>query len=223
MNLFGNSLHWGISATLLVLCCSSVRAADPQDIVADSAVYALESILGQTNTLHAQVTQLVMDQDGRELQENQVELHMQKPARFSWAVTAPYEELMVTDGDTIWRFEPDLDQVTLQPFNEDLDRTPVMLLNSDAAGIAAAYEVSEAVMDNGNARFILQPRGAGSLFSRMSLTFAGADLLEMQFEDSLGQQTSLGFYDIERNQVLPASLFTFTPPEGVDIIDNTGE
>ncbi len=55
----------------------------------------------------------------------------------------------------------------------------------------------------------------------MSVTFNGAVLEEMQFEDSLGQQTSLTFHDVQRNQTLDATTFQYIPPAGVDIIDST--
>jgi outer membrane lipoprotein carrier protein len=190
----------------------------------EAAVLQLQSLLDQTQTLSAEVQQLLLDQDGRELQENQVLLLMQKPASFYWGITEPYEDLLVTDGDIIWHYEPDLGQVTIQPFDDDVNRTPVMLLNGDAASIAEAYEVSVAsVGDTQLQRFILIPRKPGSLFERLSLSFNGPVLEEMQFEDSLGQQTSLSFRDVQRNLPLDDTRFTFTPPAGVDIIDNTGE
>jgi len=236
MTLPGSARQYWLPATLVLALCPAVHAAEgpsgqgqsaqgqaAETTAPGSAVQSLEATLAQTRSMHALVTQLVMDQDGRELQENQVVMQMQKPASFSWEITEPYNELMVTDGYTIWRYEPDLDQVTIARFNNDLDRTPVMLLNGDAASIAAAYEVSEAVMDDGNLRFVLQPLGPGSLFERMSLTFTGTQLREMQFEDSLGQQTSLSFDAVEQNLPIGSEQFTFNPPAGVDIIDNTRE
>ncbi len=189
----------------------------------DVAVKQLAAILDTTTTLTAEVEQLLMDQDGRELQENRVELVMQKPASFYWAIREPYEELMVTDGAVIWRYEPDLEQVTIQTFDDDINETPVMLLNGNAESIAESYEVSATNMDSTRTRFILLPKKPGSLFERLSLTFKASELEEMQFEDSLGQQTSLAFKNVVRNQPVDSSKFHFTAPDGVDIIDNTGQ
>ena len=210
---------------LLIFPLANVMLA--QDFVAinanEAAVKQLAGILDTTTTLTAEVEQLVMDQDGRGLQENRVELIMQKPASFYWAIKEPYEELTVTDGSVIWRYEPDLEQVTIQDFNDDVNRTPVMLLNGNAESIAEAFEVSATTMDSTRTRFILLPKKPGNLFERLSLTFKGADLEEMQFEDSLGQQTSLSFRQVVRNQAVDSSKFHFTPPEGVEVIDNTQE
>ena len=185
-----------------------------------SAVAELVDLLDQTQTLSAEVDQLQLDQDGRELQETRALLLMQKPTSFHWAITQPYEELMVTDGQTIWRYEPDLEQVTIQPFDNDLERTPVMLLNGNAESITAAYDVSSTGLGEGLSRFILIPRNPDRLFERLSLTFDGPALQEMQFEDSLGQQTSLTFREVQRNVPLDPAQFSFRSPAGVDIFDN---
>lgn len=203
-----------------LFCIPSLAAAQQVVSQKEGAVKALENILSQTRTLSAEVDQLFMDQDGRELQETRALLLMEKPAKFRWEVMQPYEELMVTDGTTIWRYEPDLEQVTIQPFDDDVDRTPVMLLNGDAAAIADAYDVSSTNMGGDVVRFILIPRNPDRLFERLSVTFKGPVLDEMQFEDSLGQQTSMTFREVNRNVPLEPAMFTFTPPAGIDVIDN---
>jgi outer membrane lipoprotein carrier protein len=192
-----------------------------QVIAGHLAVEKLEAILKETTTLSAKVEQLLIDQEGRELQETTAQLYMTKPASFYWEILEPYQEVTVTNGEVIWRFEPDLDQVTIQLFNDELERTPVMLLNGSAESIAAAYDVESVQMDDGKlSRFILYPRHPGSLFERLSLTFDGLDLSEMQWETSLGQKTSLNFHAVLRNQAMATGQFSFTPPSGVEIIDN---
>jgi outer membrane lipoprotein carrier protein len=204
---------------LIALLCSAPLHAQQAVSQKDGAIAQLQGLLEQTQSLSAEAEQLIMDQDGRELQEARALLLMEKPARFRWAITQPYEQLSVTDGETMWLYEPDLGQVTIQTFEDDLDRTPVMLLNGDAADIADTYDVSSTDMGNDFTRFILMPRNTDRLFERMSLTFKGPVLEEMQFEDSLGQQTSLTFLNIERNISIDASQFSFTPPAGIDVID----
>lgn len=227
MKYFKRTVRNGLLGLAIFLTFPIVGLTLAQDFVAinanDAAVKQLVDILDTTTTLTSDVEQLVMDQDGRELQENRVELVMQKPASFYWAIKEPYEEATITDGTVIWRYEPDLEQVTIQDFNDDVNRTPVMLLNGNEKSIAESYEVSATNMDSTHTRFILLPRKPGNLFERLSLTFNGSTLEEMQFEDSLGQQTSLTFKQVVRNKEVDSSLFHFTPPDGVDVIDNTQE
>jgi outer membrane lipoprotein carrier protein len=214
-----------VSFSTLILIVFSVKNSAQEAVSQEAgAIAALEAILAQTQTLSAQVDQLLLDQDGRELQETRALLLMEKPSHFHWAITEPYEQLTVTDGATLWHYEPDLDQVTIDTFDDnEVDRVPAMLLNGDADTIRAAYDVSSTNMGGELVRFVLIPRNPDRLFERLSVTFRGAVLEEMQFEDSLGQQTSLGFHEVSRNVPLDASNFSFTPPDGIDVIDNRDE
>lgn len=212
---------------VFLLLFSVAVAAQDETSPAEQNLEAAENLsllLADMQTLSAEVNVLTLDQDGREIQESSSRLIMQKPDHFSWETIAPYPELMITDGNRIWRFEYDLEQITIEPFSDDISRTPVLLLNGNADDIAQTYFVAAAAMDSGSRqRFILTPRVPDSLFTRLSLTFANSLLEEMQFEDSLGQKTSLSFANLEINRVIDASVFTVELPDDMEIIDNTGE
>jgi len=195
----------------------------PSGLTADLEVaQRLSAILQDMHTLEAGVEQLTLDQNGREVQVFQARLKLSKPDHFSWQILSPYEELMTTNGEYIWRYEPDLEQVTIETFSNDLSRTPVLLLNGDAQAIADSYTISASDMGDGmRQRFILHPKAPDSLFERLSLTFAGTTLEEMQFEDSLGQKTSLSFSDMTMNAAIDEAAFIFSIPDGVEVMDNT--
>ncbi|MEX2367771.1 MAG: outer membrane lipoprotein chaperone LolA [Pseudohongiellaceae bacterium] len=210
----------GLSAlfsVVLLVSCVCARAQHE-----DTAVSQLIQVLQQTSTMQAQVEQLTLDQNGREIQEADATMVMRKPDHFFWHATAPYEELMTTNGELIWIYEPDLEQVSIQNFQSQVSRTPALLLSTDEAGLQESFHVSVSVLPNNNrTRFVLLPRDPGSLFETLSLTFFNAVLEEMQFEDSLGQKTSLSFRDVVLNEPVDDGLFTFTAPPGIDIIDST--
>ena len=209
-------------APLLALSCGLAGAQQSSGGSNLEAAGKLAAILRDTRTLSADVQQLTLDQDGREIQEFQARLVLSKPNHVYWEITSPYSEYLIADGERIWRFEPDLEQVTVEDFSEDLNRTPVLLLNGEADAIAESYTVSAADMDFGaRQRFILTPKTPDSLFERLSFTFNGKALEEMQFQDSLGQKTSLNFSELEMNAEIDPGIFVFDMPEGMEIIDNT--
>jgi len=193
----------------------------------EEAAAQLSAILEATRTLQADVEVLTLDQDGREIQESSARLVMQKPDHFYWEITSPYAELMLTNGQRIWRYEPDLEQVTVDYFDDDVSRTPVLLLNGNADDIASNYTISSSGMNDSTSRFLLFPKSTDSLFERLSLTFAGTALQEMQFEDSLGQKTSLTFIGLEANQDIDPETFVFDMDQAMnefdalEVIDNT--
>ena len=216
--------------TILFLACLllpgiSIHAQDAElDVLSREAAESLSSLLRDMETLTAEVNVLTLEQDGREIQETTSRLIMQKPDHFSWETLSPYPELLVTNGSHIWRFEYDLEQVTIESFSDDINRTPVLLLNGNANDIAETYYVSQAAMElDGRQRFILSPRVSDSLYTRMSLTFNNDRIEEMQFESSLGQKTSLTFANLEINAAIDPLLFMIELPEDMEVIDNTGE
>ena len=103
--------------TFLLLVSPLVMAQEPAPSGELAAAAQLAAILEQTRTLRADVDVLTLDQDGREIQESKALLVMQKPDHFYWEILSPYSETMLTNGERIWRFEPDLEQVTVEHFN----------------------------------------------------------------------------------------------------------
>ncbi len=186
----------------------------------ESPLQALVETLAQTVSMQADVEQLILSQDGRQIQALQAQLVMQKPDRLNWQVRDPYEELMVSDGISLWYYEPDLEQVSIQDFPDDIENNPILLLNDDLQAIADAYEVSMGYEDDTVKQYVLLPKTPSSSYERFSLTFSGADLVQMQFESSVGQLTSFSFSNIINNVEIDPVTFTFVIPDGIEIIDS---
>ncbi len=69
-------------------------------------------------------------------------------------------------------------------------------------------------------QYILLPLTTSSSYERFSMTFSGTDLLQMQFESSVGQLTSFSFTNIMNNAVIDSAVFSFVIPAGIEIIDS---
>jgi outer membrane lipoprotein carrier protein len=186
----------------------------------ETPLQALISTLAETSSIQAEVEQLILSQDGRQIQALQAELVMQKPNKLNWHVIAPYEELMISDGESLWYYEPDLEQVSIQDFPDDVENNPILLLNDDLQAIADAYEVSMGYVDAEVKQYILLPLTTSSSYERFSMTFSGADILQMQFESSVGQLTSFSFSNITNNAAIDPTVFSFVTPADIEIIDS---
>jgi outer membrane lipoprotein carrier protein len=191
-----------------------------QESAQQSPLQELVSRLAGTSSIQADVEQLILSQDGRQIQALQARLIMQKPDKLSWQVIDPYEELMISDGESLWYYEPDLEQVSIQDFPEDVENNPILLLNDDLQAIADAYEVSMGYVDEEVSQYVLLPLASSSSYERFSMTFAGQDLLQMQFETSVGQLTSFSFSNISNNVDIDPMVFDFAIPQDVDVIDS---
>jgi outer membrane lipoprotein carrier protein len=54
----------------------------------------------------------------------------------------------------------------------------------------------------------------------LTVTFLDSVIYEMHLKDSLGQKTTIEFSKVKNNTSLDPSTFQFTPPKGVDIIED---
>lgn len=177
----------------------------------------LTRLLKQADTLTARFSQLSLDGTGTQLQETSGEIALKRPGQFRWHTDQPMEQLLVSDGQKVWLYDPDLQQVTIQTLDKRLTHTPALLLSGDVSQISENFEISHKrsgdVVD-----FVLEPKGGDSLFDSLRLSFRSGVINDMQLIDSVGQRTNILFSNVEMNQPLEAGLFTFEVPEGVDVI-----
>ena len=143
-----------------------------------------------------------------------------RPGKFRWTYKAPYEQEIISDGQTLWIFDIDLDQVTLRNVDEELQHSPIAILNQPAR-IAELYQVE--ILDSrvNRLQFKLLPTHQEAMFRSVTLVFSGEKLTGMNILDNFDQYNNLAFRNIELNTEPDNRQFQFTPPEGVDIINAT--
>jgi outer membrane lipoprotein carrier protein len=202
-------------AAFLLLAVLAIPAH--ADAAADAAAARrVQSALGELSSLRAQFRQTVTGADGKVIERAEGTMSLARPGRFRWDYRVP-EQLIVSDGTTVWFHDVGLEQVTIRPAAETIVGTPAMLLTGEG-DLRAEFEITDAGQQDGLAWSLLTPRRADGDFRALRLGFAGGELRRMILLDRLGQTTELAFERIERNPRLEASLFSFTPPPGVDVV-----
>ncbi|WP_138738861.1 outer membrane lipoprotein chaperone LolA [Pseudomonas sp. FSL W7-0098] len=201
-----------VSMLLLpVLAFSSLSAhADAE------SVKRLGQLLG-SDTITARFSQLTLDGSGTQLQETAGEMSVKRPGLFYWHTDAPQEQLMVSDGQKVSLWDPDLEQVTIKKLDQRLTQTPALLLSGDVSKISESFDITTKqagdVMD-----FTLKPKTKDTLFDSLRLSFRGGKINDMQLIDSVGQRTNILFTGVKVNEPIPASKFKFDIPKGADVI-----
>ncbi len=171
-------------------------------------------------TLRADFEQTTYDQNGRLTQRARGFLAIQRPGRFRWDYQAPYLQQIVADGERLWFFDADLEQVTVKPQAEALGDTPGALL-TDGEALAREFEVRFAYRRDGLDWYSLEPRRGDATFERLDLAMKDGVLARMELLDSFGQLTELRFENLRTGVELDSALFRLDLPEGVDVIDET--
>jgi outer membrane lipoprotein carrier protein len=181
------------------------------------AIDQLHRFLQSTRTLKADFAQIVIAKNGRKPQQSSGIVSISRPGKLRWEILKPYPQLVVGDGEKIWIYDQELQQVTVRKAGEAISGSPAALLagNND---LEKNFDLKEAGNADGMAWVEATPKSNESGFERVRLGFAGADLKAMELNDSFGQTTQVSFSKIERNPALPANHFKFTPPAGVDVV-----
>ena len=199
---------------LLGFASFSLQAATEQ-----VAIERLTTLLNQAQTISGRFSQLTLDGSGTQLQETSGEMALKRPGQFRWHTDAPMEQLLVSNGEQIWLYDPDLEQVTIQKMDQRLTHTPALLLSGDVSQIAESFEIT--LKEGGSVvDFILKPKAADSLFESLRLSFRNGVINDMQLIDNVGQRTNILFLGVKMNPPIPASQFTFEVPEGADVIQD---
>jgi outer membrane lipoprotein carrier protein len=198
---------------LTVLSVTSVAAMADDEV----AVQRLTELLNQAQTITARFSQLTLDGSGTQLQETAGELALKRPGLFRWHTDAPMEQLLVSNGEKVWLYDPDLQQVTIQTLDQRLTHTPALLLSGDVSKIRENFEIS--YKEGGNVvDFILKPKSKDTLFDSLRLSFRNKVLNDMQLIDSIGQRTNILFLNVKMNEPQDNAQFTFKVPAGADVI-----
>ena len=138
------------------------------------------------------------------------------PAVSRWDYSDP-KQLIVSDGERLWLYDPELQQATVRKVKDTLSQTPAMLLAGQSK-VTDGFTVSAAGRDGEIEWVRLVPKQNDTDFKELKLGFVGGNLRRMEFADKLGQLTRVELTKIERNARLPDSLFQFVAPPGVDVI-----
>lgn len=185
---------------------------------------SLESFMKESQAGKAQFTQTVTS-PGRDGQPGRAktssgEFQFQRPGRFSFHYTKPFEQVIVADGKTLWMLDKDLNQVTQRPQSQALASTPAAILASatDLNGLRKDFNLGNAPDADGMEWVQAEPRSSDNQLRQVRVGFAGGKLAALDIVDSFGQRSLIRFSQLQLLPSLPASTFHFTPPAGADVL-----
>ncbi|MGD8177342.1 outer membrane lipoprotein chaperone LolA [Marinimicrobium sp. ARAG 43.8] len=178
----------------------------------------LRERLDQMDTLQGTFTQELYDSEGDVLEESGGDFAMARPGKFDWHTREPFEQRLVSDHETIWLYDPDLMQVTVRRFDTELQDTPALILSDELDALNRQFDIEKSATEEGWTAFSLSPKDQDSLFSALVLAFDGPLLRAIYMQDNLDQETRFELSEVQRNQPIDASRFTFEVPDGVDVL-----
>ena len=186
--------------------------------IADAAsLDRLREFVRETQTARASFIQTVTDRNGRMVQRATGELVIARPGHFRWTLEKPYQQILVGDGERVWVFDPDLNQVVVRRNDRALGSTPAALL-AGKEDVERAFDWKDLPAANGLDWLGAKPKDKESSFTEIRLGFNAGGLAALEVTDNFGQHTLVSLFNLERNPKLSPDLFKFTPPKGADVV-----
>lgn len=186
------------------------------DVMAGEGERLLEKFIVETKTMTANFSQTLRSEDGELLQESKGQFFLQKPGKFRWNYVHPYPQEIVSDGENIWIYDVDLQQVTVQKQSAILTNTPMALIQ-DKITVNSAFDIKVIDKKDGIYHLLLTSKSESSDFKNIILGVNEHGLQFMQLHDQFDQSTDIVFSDSKINQDIDASLFDFKAPDGTDV------
>lgn len=186
-------------------------------VVHADALQELLALLEPVKGIQASFTQEVQDAKGVTQQQNKGELKAMEPNQFYWETAEPFPQKIITDGKTLWVYDPDLQQVTIKPFEENYSKTPAMLFAGNATIIGQQFTV-EKIQGAAQGFRLLPKQQQRDLFVSLDIVFEKSLPASMTILDAMQQKTAIYFSNVILNPALPSAAFHFEAPAGVEVI-----
>jgi len=140
-----------------------------------------------------------------------------RPGKFTWRYTKPYDQLLQADGQTLYIYDKDLNQVTERKLDGALGSSPAAILFG-SNDLTKNFDVKNGATRDGVEWLELTPKSKDTQFERIAIGFKAGNLEAMELRDAFGNTTMLTFSAIQKNPSLPADAFRFTVPKGADVM-----
>lgn len=200
--------RWLLALPMLLLVAVAAHA---------DALDTLRDFVRDVKSGRATFTQQLTSADGQKKRTSSGSFAFERPNRFRFEYAKPFEQLIVSDGQKVWVYDVDLNQVTQRRLSQALGATPAALLAG--AALDKEFELTALPSQGGIDWVQALPRQKDGAFQSMRIGFRGKELAAVEILDSFGQRSRLDFSQYEANAAIPASTWRFTPPAGADVIE----
>lgn len=210
---YARVLVWFFILVLCTLNSVPVFAAETPK----SGIDSLHRFFSEVNSFSARFSQVLLDERLSPIQESSGTLWIERPNKFRWDYEKPYEQRIVADGERLWVYDVGLQQVSVRPLSGGLGDTPAMLL-AGRGRLEDNFIIKPLSAQKDIEWIQLSPRRKDSGYEDIRIGFAQGKLRVLEMVDGFGQVTRVTFQSSRENPRIEPNRFSFTPPEGVDVV-----
>jgi outer membrane lipoprotein carrier protein len=141
-----------------------------------------------------------------------------RPGKFIWTYQKPYEQVLQADGETMYIYDKDLNQVTTRKLGNALGSSPAAILFG-SNDLEKNFTLTEAGARDGLEWMTATPKAKDTTFEQIGIGMKDGVPQAMELKDAFGQTSVLKFTSFQRNPSLGATHFKFEVPKGADVVN----
>lgn len=200
-----------------MLCAFLTVFSVPQFASASDVLDRLRSFTMELTSFTADFEQSLYSADNELLKNDIGTLVLKRPGRFVWRYAGDEAQEFIADGRNIWMYDKELEQVTVNPLNDRLGGTPLVLLMGGVP-LDDQFTITTLGESDGIDWVELIPKDNSTDFAALFIGMNAQGLAAMELRDNLGQATQIQFSNFAADVPVDESQFEFTVPNGVDLI-----
>lgn len=182
----------------------------------DTAQVQLQSFVEQVKSATGQFQQEQTATDGAKRLQSGT-FAFQRPGKFRWQVLKPYAQLIVSDGQHVYQYDPDLEQVTERKAGQAIGASPAALLFGSGS-LDEAFKLQPQPDRDGLQWLRAVPKTPDAGFVHADIGFSGGLPRRLELLDAFGQTSRIQFSELKPNPTIPAAQFQFAVPKGADLV-----
>jgi outer membrane lipoprotein carrier protein len=141
-----------------------------------------------------------------------------RPGKFIWTYQKPYEQVLQADGDRLYIYDKDLNQVTTKSLGNALGSSPAAILFG-SNDLEKNFILKEGQAKDGMEWLEATPKAKDTTFDHIGIGLKDGLPHAMELRDSFGQVSLLTFKNFVKNPPLSAGQFQFVVPKGADVLN----
>jgi len=181
----------------------------------NNANQLLDEVRNGLQSMSADFEQYEIDANERQSEILKGKMWLNAPDQFKWEYFDPAPQLIIANGEKVWIYDEDLEQVTIKQQNST--QNPIyVLLNKNETDKNYQVKLEETAGDL--QWFNMTPNVASDEIKQVWLGIDNNNIKILKLKNQLDNIVVFEFSNVIRNPELPDDFFTFIPPEGIDII-----
>ncbi len=199
---------------------STVISPETAPVNLDVLLDRMQQHYQSTRSFSAKFNEIITRVGAPPIQRSGV-IYYEKPGKLRWEFEGSQPETIVSDGKTIYDYDPALNQVVETPLAQAFRNQPTAAFLLGVGNVKRDFKAKtiRATNSSGLIHVVLTPKQGGQPIEA-GIEPKTYNIAALSIGDAMGNRTNLSFSNIELNEPIRAAQFTFTPPDGADIVSS---